>query len=319
MCFSYFLQQKSMGNSGKTLGPLNERIFQGRTYRSGPLGIKLGQLTSFSFKGCQLQFLFATSTAVFGVLELFLWFLRNMSIFIYVYVHMYIWVYIYIYMYAYAYFSTVESSTWVLFIKFPGFPPNQLGASGFIQMYHAWQLRGWRASLLDRLSWLILCWNCISFMAFLQRSCYLFVAKKVTPFVSLSELVVCRKRGAWSHGVWRFFKKWHKLCLTCSPHVMLCFFLQARVHYLWQFFPHFFCWEILSIHRTCGWKFCEFMGAAFQRLKIMEIESFIIRGWIIIYSRSPSIITITTYGKDTHLLSIWPPLFLEVLLHKKFV
>ena len=85
MCFSYFLQQKSMGNSGKTLGPLNERIFQGRTYRSGPLGIKLGQLTSFSFKGCQLQFLFATSTAVFGVLELFLWFLWNMYIYIYMY------------------------------------------------------------------------------------------------------------------------------------------------------------------------------------------------------------------------------------------
>ena len=140
---------------------------------------------------------------------------------IYIYMYMYTCIYECIYIYTYAYFSTVESSTWVLFIKFPGFPPNQLGASGFIQMYHAWQLRGWRASLLDRLSWLILCWNCISFMAFLQRSCYLFVAKKVTPFVSLSELVVCRKRGAWSHGVWRFFKKCTHFVWLVHP--MLCY------------------------------------------------------------------------------------------------
>ena len=110
MCFSYFLQQKSMGNSGKTLGPLNERIFQGRTYRSGPLGIKLGQLTSFSFKGCQLQFLFATSAAVFGVLELFFVIFEE---YVYIYIcicictHVYMSVYIYMYTYAYFLLSPV--------------------------------------------------------------------------------------------------------------------------------------------------------------------------------------------------------------------
>ena len=129
MCFSYFLQQKSMGNSGKTLGPLNERIFQGRTYRSGPLGIKLGQLTSFSFKGCQLQFLFATSTAVFGVLELFLWFLRNMSIYIYICIctHVYMSVYIYIYICMHMHISQLLSPVPECFSSnFRAFRPTNL-------------------------------------------------------------------------------------------------------------------------------------------------------------------------------------------------
>ena len=161
--------------------------------------------------------------------------------------HVYMSVYIYIYVYICIF--PVESSTWVLFIKFPGFPPNQLGASGFIQMYHAWQLRGWPARLLDRLSWLILCWNCISFMAFLQRSCYLFVAKKVAPFVSLSELVVCRKRGAWSHGVWRLFKKMAQTLSDLFTPCYVMFFFTSTGPLLVVIFPPFF-WGWNSLYST---------------------------------------------------------------------